>query len=126
MLPALLRKFHEAKINNASEVLVWGTGTPLREFLHATDMANACVFLMLNFSEQGFVNIGTGIEISIADLANLIKEIVGYDGKIVFDTSKPDGTPRKLTDVSKLKKLGWKYSISLKDGITAVYKNKFN
>ena len=126
VLPALLRKFHEAKINNVSEVFVWGTGTPLREFLHATDMANACVFLMLNFSEQGFVNIGTGIEISIADLANLIKEIVGYDGKIVFDTSKPDGTPRKLTDVSKLKKLGWKYSISLKDGITAVYKSKFN
>ena len=126
VLPALLRKFHEAKIDNAPQVVVWGTGTPLREFLHATDMANACVFLMLNFSEQGFVNIGTGIEISIADLANLIKEIVGYDGKIVFDTSKPDGTPRKLTDVSKLKKLGWKYSISLKDGITAVYKSKFN
>lgn len=126
VLPALLRKFHEAKINKAPEVVVWGTGTPLREFLHATDMANACVFLMLNFSEQGFVNIGTGIEISIADLANIIKEIVGYDGKIVFDTSKPDGTSRKLTDVSKLEKLGWKYSISLKDGIRAVYKSKFN
>lgn len=126
VLPALLRKFHEAKIDNAPQVVVWGTGTPLREFLHATDMANACVFLMLNFSEQGFVNIGSGTEISIADLANLIKEIVGYDGQIVFDTSKPDGTPRKLTDVSKLKKLGWKYSISLKDGIAAVYKSKFN
>lgn len=125
VLPALLRKFHEAKINNAAEVVVWGTGTPLREFLHATDMANACVYLMLNFSEQGFVNIGTGIEISISDLANLIKDIVGFKGEIIFDSSKPDGTPRKLTDVTKLHQLGWKHSIDLKEGIEMVYRQKF-
>jgi GDP-L-fucose synthase len=125
VLPALLRKFHEAKINNLSEVIVWGTGTPLREFLHATDMANACVYLMENYNEQGFVNIGTGVEISIRDLAYLIKEIVGYEGTIVFDHSKPDGTPRKLTDITKLTNLGWKYSIELSEGIRKVYKDKF-
>lgn len=125
VLPALLRKFHEAKINNAPEVVVWGTGTPLREFLHATDMANACVYLMQNYNEQGFVNIGTGVEISIRELAELIKEITGFTGNIVFDTTKPDGTPRKLTDISKLTGLGWKYSIALRDGITKVYNDKF-
>ena len=125
VLPALLRKFHEAKINNLEEVSVWGTGTPLREFLHATDMANACVYLMEHFNEQGFVNIGTGIEISIKELAYLIKDIVGFDGEIVFDTTKPDGTPRKLTDITKLTNLGWKFSIELKDGITKVYHDKF-
>ena len=125
VLPALLRKFHEAKIDNKPQVTVWGTGTPLREFLHATDMANACVYLMLNFSDQGFVNIGTGIEISILDLANLIKEIIGFEGEIVFDHSKPDGTPRKLTNVEKLNQLGWKHSIDLKQGIEMVYKQKF-
>ena len=125
VLPALLRKFHEAKINNLKEVVVWGTGTPLREFLHATDMANACVYLMEHFNEQGFVNIGTGIEISIKGLAYLIKDIVGFDGEIVFDTTKPDGTPRKLTDITKLTNLGWKFSIELKDGITKVYHDKF-
>ncbi len=125
VLPALLRKFHEAKINHDKIVTVWGTGTPLREFLHATDMADACVYLMENFNEQGFVNIGTGIEISINDLAHLIKEIVGFDGKIVFDTTKPDGTPRKLTDITRLTNLGWSYSIELKDGISKVYSDKF-
>lgn len=125
VLPALLRKFHEAKINNDSEVTVWGTGSPLREFLHATDMADACVYLMLNYNEAGFVNIGTGQEISIKDLAFLIKEIVGYQGKIIFDTTKPDGTPRKLTDTTKLHALGWKHAITLREGIQQVYAEKF-
>jgi len=125
VLPALLRKFHEAKQNNVNEVVVWGTGTPLREFLHASDMANACVFLMQNYNEKGFVNIGTGKEISIKDLAELIKEIVGFKGSIVFDASKPDGTPRKITDTTKLNSLGWKHSIELKDGIQQVYREKF-
>ncbi|MFY8181059.1 MAG: GDP-L-fucose synthase family protein [Flavobacterium sp.] len=125
VLPALIRKFHEAKINNSDTVVVWGTGTPLREFLHATDMANACVYLMEHYNEKGFVNIGTGVEISIKDLAYLIKDIVGFDGDIVFDESKPNGTPRKLTDITKLTNLGWKYSIELRDGITKVYNDKF-
>ena len=125
VLPALLRKFHEAKHNNAPGVTVWGTGTPLREFLHATDMADACVFLMQHYNEKGFVNIGSGKEISIRDLAFLVKGIVGFEGEVVFDTTKPDGTPRKLMDVSKLNDLGWNYSIELKDGIEAVYKEKF-
>ena len=126
VLPALLRKFHEAKLNNESTVEVWGTGTPLREFLHASDMADACVFLMENYNEKGFLNIGSGKEISIKDLALLIKEIVGFKGEIYFDTEKPDGTPRKLMDVTKLENLGWKYKISLKEGIENVYKTKFN
>lgn len=126
VLPALLRKFHEAKLNNESTVEVWGTGTPLREFLHASDMADACVFLMENYNEKGFLNIGSGKEISIKDLALLIKEIVGFRGEIYFDTEKPDGTPRKLMDVTKLENLGWKYKISLKEGIENVYKTKFN
>lgn len=125
VLPALLRKFHEAKQNNDSEVVVWGTGTPLREFLHASDMANACVYLMQNYNEKGFVNIGTGLEIAIKDLAILVKKITGYEGNIIFDTTKPDGTPRKLTDVSKLNSLGWKYSIDLEEGIQNVYNQKF-
>lgn len=126
VLPALLRKFHEAKQNNDPEVIVWGTGTPLREFLHASDMANACVYLMQNYNEGGFVNIGTGKEISIKDLAELVKEIVGYTGDIVFDTTKPDGTPRKLTDTTKLNSLGWKHKIELAEGIAKVYHQKFN
>jgi GDP-L-fucose synthase len=126
VLPALLRKFHEAKQNNDSEVIVWGTGTPLREFLHASDMANACVYLMQNYDDRGFVNIGTGKEISIKDLAELVKDIVGYNGSIVFDTTKPDGTPRKLTDTTKLNSLGWKHKIELAEGIAKVYQEKFN
>ncbi|HEU4495812.1 MAG TPA: GDP-L-fucose synthase [Flavobacterium sp.] len=125
VLPALLRKFHEAKENGHSEVAVWGTGTPLREFLHASDMANACVYLMQNYNEKGFVNIGTGKEISISDLAFLVKRITGFEGKVVFDASKPDGTPRKLTDITKLSSLGWKHSIELEDGIKEVYNKKF-
>ena len=125
VLPALLRKFNEAKLNQDEKVVVWGSGTPLREFLHATDMANACVYLMQNYNEEGFVNIGTGKEISIAELAFLIKEIVGFKGEVVFDASKPDGTPRKLTDTTKLNSLGWKYTIELEEGIKEVYRQKF-
>jgi GDP-L-fucose synthase len=125
VLPALLRKFHEAKTNNEMTVTVWGTGNPLREFIHASDMADACVFLIQNESVKGIVNIGSGTEISIKELANLIKKVVGFEGDIVFDTTKPDGTLRKLMDVSKLSGLGWKYSIMLEEGIKKVYENKF-
>jgi GDP-L-fucose synthase len=125
VLPALIRKFHEAKINEQPEVIVWGSGTPRREFLHADDMADACVFLMKNYNEAGLINIGVGEDLSIKELAEMIKDIVGYNGKIVFDASKPDGTPRKLMDVTKLSSFGWKASIGLKDGITQVYKEKF-
>lgn len=125
VLPALLRKFHEAKENGNDQVTVWGTGTPLREFLHASDMANACVYLMQHYHDKGFVNIGTGKEISIKDLAFLIKGIVGYHGEVIFDATKPDGTPRKLTDTTKLNGLGWKHSIELEEGIRKVYKDKF-
>ena len=125
VLPALIRKFHEAKANNESEVVVWGSGTPRREFLHADDMADACVFLMKNYSEEGFINIGVGEDLSIKELVEMIKGIIGYKGEIVFDSSKPDGTPRKLMDVSKLWALGWKASISLKDGIEQVYNERF-
>lgn len=125
VLPALLRKFHEAKINGDKEVTVWGTGTPLREFLHASDMANACVYLMQNYNDKGFVNIGTGKEISIKDLAFLVKDIVGFTGNVIFDTTKPDGTPRKLTDTTKLNGLGWSHKIELAEGISKVYAEKF-
>ncbi len=125
VLPALIRKFHEAKINNEPQVTVWGTGTPLREFLHVDDLADACLFLMKEYNEPGFVNIGSGTDISIAGLAEMVKEIVGYQGKIVYDSSKPDGTPRKLMDVTKLKKLGWQSTISLRDGIGKVYAEKY-
>ena len=125
VLPALLRKFHEAKVDDQPEVIVWGSGTPRREFLHADDMADACVFLMKNYNEEGLINIGIGEDLSIKELTELMKEITGFKGKIVFDSSKPDGTPRKLMDVSKLTTLGWKASIGLKDGITRVYKEKF-
>jgi GDP-L-fucose synthase len=125
VLPALLRKFHEAKMQNLPEVIVWGSGTPRREFLHADDMADACVFLMKNYNEAGVINIGIGEDLSIKELSEMIKAITGYNGKIVFDPSKSDGTPRKLMDVSKLNSLGWKALISLKSGITQVYKEKF-
>lgn len=121
VLPALIRKFHEAKIKNASSVLTWGTGEPKREFLHADDLADACYFLMQTYNEEGFVNIGTGEDLSIKELALLIKEIVGYEGNIEHDLSKPDGTPRKLMDVQKLNKLGWKARIGLREGIEKVY-----
>ncbi len=125
VLPALLRKFHEATINNQPEVIVWGTGKPRREFLHTDDMADACLFLMNNYNEAGLINIGMGEDLSIKELAEMIKEITGYEGKIVFDTSKPDGTPRKLLDVSKLNYLGWKARINLESGIQEVYRKKF-
>lgn len=121
VLPALLRKFHEAKQQQTAEVVIWGTGTPLREFLHADDMADACYFLMQHYNEEGPINIGKGEDISIGDLALLIKEITGYQGALTFDTTKPDGTPRKLMDVNKLSDLGWKAKIELKSGITDVY-----
>lgn len=124
VMPALIRKFHEAKMNNEPEVVVWGTGKPLREFMHVDDMADACVYLMENydFSEIGeFVNIGVGEDVTISELVELIKEVVGFEGKIMYDTSKPDGTPRKLMDVSRLNGLGWKARIPLKDGIKETY-----
>lgn len=122
VLPALIRKFHEAKINKQPSVTMWGTGEPLREFLNADDLADACYFLMQNYDEQGFVNIGVGHDIAIKDLAKLIKKIVGYEGEIIHDLSKPDGTPRKLMDVGKLHNMGWKEKIGLEEGIAAVYK----
>mgnify|MGYP002142534076 FL=1 len=121
VLPALLRKFITAKNEGATSVTIWGTGSPLREFLHADDLATACLFLMENHNESGLVNIGVGEDISILDLAILVKKIVGFEGVINTDTTKPDGTPRKLMDVSKLSNLGWKASISLEDGIKKVY-----
>ena len=125
VLPALIRKFHEAKINNSPFVEIWGTGSPKREFLHVNDMAAACVYLMQNYNEKGFVNIGCGEDISIKDLALLVKKIVGFEGELQFDSSKPDGTPRKLLDVSRLNATGWKPTISLEDGIRSVYEKVF-
>jgi GDP-L-fucose synthase len=121
VLPAMLRKMHEAKVNNSPEVSIWGTGTPKREFLHADDMADACFYLMQHYNEPGLVNIGLGEDISIGDLARLIQKIVGYQGQLFFDITKPDGTPRKLMDVSKLHSYGWKASIPLEEGIRKVY-----
>ena len=121
VLPALIRRFHEAKINQLPEVMIWGTGTPLREFLFSDDLADACVFLMNNYDEKQFVNIGIGEDLSIKDLAELIKDVIGYKGTISFDSSKPDGTPRKLMDVSKLHALGWKHQINLRKGIQLAY-----
>jgi len=122
VLPALIRKFHTAKVQNESSVEIWGTGTPKREFLHVDDLADACFYLMQNYNQEDFVNVGVGEDISIKDLALMVKEITGYEGELKFNTDKPDGTPRKLMDVSKLNNLGWKAKINLKDGITAVYK----
>lgn len=122
VLPALLRKFITAKNNGDTAVTIWGTGSPLREFLHADDLADACLFLMQTHNDSGLVNIGVGEDISILDLAKMVKQIVGFEGEIITDTSKPDGTPRKLMDVSKLTNLGWKASISLEEGIKKVYK----
>ena len=121
VLPALLRKFHTAKSNKSLSVEVWGTGKPMREFCHVDDMADASVYVMLNHNERGFLNIGTGVDISIRDLAVLIKKIVGFEGDLHFNPNNPDGAPRKLTDVSKLLELGWNYKISLEDGIRSVY-----
>ncbi len=121
VLPSLIRKFHEAKINNSENVIIWGSGTPMREFLFADDLAEACFFLMKEYSEPHLINVGSGEDVSIKDLALLIKKVVGFDGGLEFDKSKPDGTPRKLLDVSKHHKLGWKHKIMLEDGIKLAY-----
>ncbi len=121
VLPALLKKFHTAKINRNATVEIWGTGSPKREFLHVDDLAEACFFLMQNYNKQGFVNVGTGEDLSIKELALIVKDVVGFNGELKFDTSKPDGTPRKLMDVSLINNLGWHHKINLKDGIRAVY-----
>ena len=123
VLPALLRKFHEAKISNCSEVTVWGSGTPLREFMHCDDLADALMFLLKNYSGYEHINVGSGDEASIRELVDVIAEVVGYEAKIVWDKSKPDGTPRKLMDTSNLHNLGWKDHRSLFDGISHTYKS---
>lgn len=126
VLPAMIRKFHEAKENGGKEVVVWGTGKPMREFLYVDDLAEACYFLMENYNEPGAINVGTGSDITIADLAHLVKKIVGFEGDIVFDTSKPDGTPKKQLDVSKINGLGWKATIELEEGIRQAYTSFLN
>lgn len=121
VLPALLRKFHEAKVSGAQEVECWGTGSPLREFLHVDDLAEACFHLMKNYNKKEFVNVGTGSDVSIKELAETIAKIVGFEGELVWNTSKPDGTPRKLMNVSRIHDTGWKHQIELKSGIEQVY-----
>jgi len=123
VLPALIRRFHEAKENNLDEVVVWGTGSPLREFMFADDLADACVYLMENHNEPGWTNIGTGDEFTIKELATIVKEVVGFKGKLVFDITKPDGTPRKLLNVSKLHSLGWKHKTTMKEGVAIAYQD---
>ncbi|MCF8275179.1 MAG: GDP-L-fucose synthase [Flavobacteriales bacterium] len=122
VLPALLRKFHEAKLNGVSKIEVWGSGTPKREFLHVNDLAQACIFLMENYNGSEPINVGSGKEVTIRELAETISSIVGFQGNLVFDSSKPDGTPRKLMDISKLEEMGWKHQINLTEGISSVYK----
>tara|TARA_R110002072_G_scaffold198625_2_gene356229 strand:+ start:697 stop:1635 length:939 start_codon:yes stop_codon:yes gene_type:complete len=126
VLPALMRKFHVAKMNGSSSVEIWGSGTPKREFLHVDDLADACFTLMQDYEGDEWMNVGSGEDISIADLAKLIKEVVGFEGELKFDASKPDGTPRKLMDVSKLAAIGWNYKIKLKEGLQSVYKEVKN
>jgi GDP-L-fucose synthase len=121
VLPALIRKFHEAKTADHGAVTLWGSGTPKREFLYVDDLANACYHLMLHYNEKLFVNVGTGEDLSIADLATMVKNIVGYNGSITWDSSKPDGTPRKLMDVSRINSFGWKYTVGLEQGIKLAY-----
>ncbi len=121
VVPALIRKFHEAKVRREPEVIIWGTGRPRREFLHVDDMADAAVFLMQHYDEAEIINVGTGEDVTIGELAGMVAEVVGYDGALRFDTSKPDGTPRKLLDVGRLKALGWKPRISLREGLVSTY-----
>ena len=123
VLPALIRKVHEAKVNGEKQVVVWGSGAPMREFLFADDLADACYFLMEKYNEPNLINIGVGHDLTIKDLALLIKDILGYEGELVFDASKPDGTPRKLMDVTKLHNLGWKHSVELPEGIALAYED---
>ena len=125
VLPALIRKFHEAKESGKKEVVVWGTGKPRREFLHSDDLADACFFLMQHYNDPGLINIGTGTDLSIRELAELVRGIVGFSGDILYDTSRPDGTPQKLMDVSKVSKMGWKARIPLKEGIASIYREHF-
>lgn len=125
VLPALLRKFHEAKEKNAKEVVLWGSGQPKREFMHVDDLADACYYLMENYDKKEFVNIGVGKDLSILELAQMIQEITGFEGQIVHDLSKPDGTPRKIMDVSRLTAMGWRAKINLKEGIQSVYRDHF-
>ena len=121
VLPTFIRKFHDAKIAGAKEVVIWGSGRPRREFLHADDLADACVYLMHHYNEAGLVNIGTGIDLTITELAMMVRDVVGFTGDLVYDLSKPDGTPRKLMDVSKLTGLGWTFKTSLREGLEKVY-----
>ena len=123
VLPALIRKFHEAKVNNMPEVVIWGSGSPMREFLFADDLANACYFLMESYNEPNLINIGTGEDLTIKDLALLLKKVIGFEGELTFDSTKPDGTPRKLMDVSKLHQLGWKHQIELEEGVKLAYED---
>lgn len=123
VLPALIRRFHEAKENGAAQVTCWGTGAPLREFLYVDDLADACIFLMENYSGNETVNVGTGKELTIRELTRLVAKVIGYEGEVFWDPSKPDGTPRKLLDVSKLEKLGWRYKTELEDGIRLAYED---
>lgn len=123
VLPALIRKFHEAKERNESQVVIWGTGSPLREFMHADDLADACVYLMKHYNDSSPVNVGVGEDISIIQLAEMIKKMVGFEGRIVLDATRPDGTPRKILDVSKLHSLGWRHKISLQEGLKQVYED---
>lgn len=123
VLPALIRKFHEAKVNGTPEVVIWGSGSPMREFLFADDLANACYFLMQNYNEPHLINIGTGEDLTIKDLALLVKKVTGFEGALTFDSTKPDGTPRKLMDVSKLHSLGWKHQVELEQGIHLAYQD---
>jgi GDP-L-fucose synthase len=123
VLPALIRKFHEAKQRNAPAVTLWGSGEPLREFLYVDDLADACLYLALHYDEKGFINIGTGQDIAIKELALLVKALTGYEGNIVWDTSKPDGTPRKLMDIAKITALGWKHTITLEEGLKKAYQS---
>jgi GDP-L-fucose synthase len=126
VLPAMIAKFHQAKITKANEVVLWGTGSPKREFLHVDDLARACISLIEDYDSPDPINVGTGNDLMISDLANLIKSIVGYEGLVVWDHNKPDGTPRKVLDVTKINNFGWSPKISLEDGIAAVYKNYVN
>jgi GDP-L-fucose synthase len=123
VLPALIRKFHEAKVNNTPEVVIWGSGSPMREFLFADDLADACYFLMESYDEPNLINIGTGEDLTIKDLALMLKKVIGFEGELTFDSTKPDGTPRKLMDVSKLHQLGWKHQIELEEGVKLAYQD---
>jgi GDP-L-fucose synthase len=121
VLPAMIRKFHEAKLSGSDQVTLWGTGSPLREFLHVDDMADACLFLLENYDESGIINIGVGNDLKIAELADIVRDVVGFKGEIVYDTEKPDGTPRKLVDTARINALGWKAKIGLQDGVRQTY-----